>query len=107
MEPEAIESGALKASCQGQRLDVTFTNHGSMPHSLDFHSARVAASAAFKDVPPGETLRFSFVAQRPGVYLYHCVTAPAVALPTPMPRIRDCSFAVDRWAFAMLVLSSE
>jgi len=64
---------------QGQRLDVTFTNHGSMPHSLDFHSARVAASAAFKDVPPGHTLRFSFVAERPGVYLYHCVTAPAVA----------------------------
>src|SRR5438270_598108 len=64
---------------QGQRLDVTFTNHGSMPHSLDFHSARVAASAAFKAVPPGETLRFSFVAQRPGVYLYLCVTAPAVA----------------------------
>ena len=23
---------------QGQRLEVTFTNHGSMPHSLDFHS---------------------------------------------------------------------
>jgi nitrite reductase (NO-forming) len=62
----------------GQRLDVTFTNHGSMPHSLDFHSARVAADAAFKDVAPGQTLKFSFVAQRAGVYLYHCVTAPAV-----------------------------
>jgi copper-containing nitrite reductase len=64
---------------QGQRVEVTFTNHGSMPHSLDFHSARVAADSAFKDVAPGHSLRFSFVAERPGVFLYHCVTAPAVA----------------------------
>ena len=49
-----------------------------MPHSLDFHSARVAADAAFRDVPPGRSLHVSFVAERPGVYLYHCVTAPAV-----------------------------
>jgi nitrite reductase (NO-forming) len=63
---------------EGQRLDVTFTNHGTMPHSLDFHSARVAADRAFKDVLPGYSLHVSFVAQRPGVYLYHCVTAPAV-----------------------------
>jgi nitrite reductase (NO-forming) len=64
---------------QGQRVDVTFTNHGSMPHSVDFHSARVAPDSAFRDVPPGHSLHFSFVAERPGVYLYHCVTAPAVA----------------------------
>jgi nitrite reductase (NO-forming) len=64
---------------QGERVDVLFTNHGSMPHSLDFHSARVASNVAFKDILPGHSLRFSFVAQRPGVYLYHCVTAPAVA----------------------------
>ena len=64
---------------QGQRLDVTFTNRGSMPHSLDFHSARVAADRAFKDVLPGHSFHLSFVVQRPGAYLYHCVTAPAVA----------------------------
>jgi len=64
---------------QGQRLDITFTNHGSMPHSLDFHSARVAPDRTFKDVQPGHSIHVSFVAERPGVYLYHCVTAPAVA----------------------------
>jgi nitrite reductase (NO-forming) len=63
---------------QGQRVDVTFQNHGSMPHSLDFHSARVAPEQAFKDVLPGHTMKVSFVASRPGVFLYHCVTAPAV-----------------------------
>jgi nitrite reductase (NO-forming) len=63
---------------QGQRLEVTFTNHGSMPHSLDFHSGRVAPDKAYRDVAPGHSLRVSFLAERPGVYLYHCVTAPAV-----------------------------
>jgi nitrite reductase (NO-forming) len=63
---------------QGQRLNVTFTNQGSMPHSLDFHSARVPADRAFKDVLPGHSIHESFVVERPGVYLYHCVTAPAV-----------------------------
>ena len=64
---------------QGQRVDVTFRNNGSMPHSLDFHAARVAANQAFKDLLPGHTMHVSFVAQTPGVFLYHCVTAPAVA----------------------------
>ena len=64
---------------QGQRIAITFTNHGSMPHSLDLHSARVAPDRAYRDVPPGHSLHMSFVAERPGVFLYHCVTAPAVA----------------------------
>jgi nitrite reductase (NO-forming) len=63
----------------GQRVDVKFTNDGSMPHSLDFHSARVAPDRAYRDIAPGETMHVSFVAERPGVFLYHCVTAPAVA----------------------------
>lgn len=62
----------------GQRLDVTFTNHGTMPHSLDFHSARIAPDRAYRDVAPGRSIHVSFVVQRPGVFLYHCVTAPAV-----------------------------
>jgi len=63
---------------QGQRVEVMFRNHGTMPHSLDFHSARIAPDKAYRDVAPGRSLRISFVAERPGVYLYHCVTAPAV-----------------------------
>jgi len=63
----------------GQRVDVKFTNHGSMPHSLDFHSARVAPDRAYRDVAPGHSMHVSFVAERSGVFLYHCVTAPAVA----------------------------
>jgi nitrite reductase (NO-forming) len=63
---------------QGQRVEVTFRNAGNIPHSFDIHAARVPANRAFKDVAPGGSLRFSFVARDPGVFLYHCVTGPAV-----------------------------
>ena len=61
----------------GQRVDVTMTNKGSMPHSIDFHAAQIAPNLAFSDIAPGESKKFSFVASVPGAYMYHCGTAPA------------------------------
>ena len=62
---------------QGQRVAVTLTNGGMMPHSVDFHAAQVAPNVAFSDVAPGGSKTFSFVASVPGVFMYHCGTAPA------------------------------
>ncbi len=50
--------------------------HAGMWHSIDFHAALVAPNVAFTSVAPGKTHTFSFVAQNPGVYVYHCGTAP-------------------------------
>ena len=61
----------------GQRVDVTMTNNGSMPHSIDFHAAQIAPNLAFSDIAPGESKKFSWVASVPGAYMYHCGTAPA------------------------------
>ncbi|MGH8162400.1 MAG: multicopper oxidase domain-containing protein, partial [Gammaproteobacteria bacterium] len=61
---------------QGQTVNVTLTNHGNMDHSIDFHAAQVAPDKDFVDIAPGETLHFSFVAEVPGVFVYHCETAP-------------------------------
>jgi nitrite reductase (NO-forming) len=63
---------------QGQTVQVTFTNHGMMPHSIDFHAAQVAPSVAFREVNPGESIQFSFVASTPGVFVYHCGTPPVL-----------------------------
>jgi nitrite reductase (NO-forming) len=63
---------------QGQRVEVTFRNAGNIPHSFDLHAARIRADRAFKDVGVRGSVTFSFVARDPGVFLYHCVTAPAV-----------------------------
>ncbi len=64
---------------QGQTVHVTLTNEGAIPHSIDFHAARVAPNVAFKDVAPGESFDFEFVAGDPGVFMYHCGTPPVLA----------------------------
>ena len=61
----------------GQTVRVTLHNTSPMPHSIDFHAAQIAPNLAFSDVLPGQSKSFSFVARAPGVYMYHCGTAPA------------------------------
>ena len=63
---------------QGQPVEITFHNGGTMPHSFDLHAARVAAGRAFRDIPPGKSMTLAFTAHDPGVFVYHCVTSPAV-----------------------------
>ena len=64
---------------QGQTVEMTLTNGGAIPHSIDFHAARIAPNVAFKDVAPGESFTFRFTAGDPGVYMYHCGTKPVLA----------------------------
>jgi len=45
-------------------------------HSMDFHSGTVAANDKWRGIEPGETIRFEWMANYPGVFLYHCGTAP-------------------------------
>jgi nitrite reductase (NO-forming) len=61
----------------GQRVEITLRNDSPMPHSVDFHAAKIAPNVAFSDVMPGKSKTFGFVASTPGVFMYHCGTAPA------------------------------
>jgi nitrite reductase (NO-forming) len=61
----------------GQLVRVTLHNSSPMPHSVDFHAALVAPNVAFSDVMPGASKSFAFRAMTPGVFMYHCGTAPA------------------------------
>jgi nitrite reductase (NO-forming) len=63
---------------QGQMVEMTLTNGGAIPHSIDFHAARIAPNIAFRDVNPGESFTFRFRANDPGVYMYHCGTKPVL-----------------------------
>jgi len=63
---------------QGQTVNVAFTNHGTMEHSLDFHSAITPPNLHYAEVKPGESLTYSFVAKVPGAFLYHCGTPPVL-----------------------------
>jgi nitrite reductase (NO-forming) len=64
---------------EGQTVEMTLTNGGSIPHSIDFHAARIAPDQAFRDAMPGESFTFRFQAGDPGVYMYHCGTKPVLA----------------------------
>jgi nitrite reductase (NO-forming) len=63
---------------QGQTVQMTLTNDGTIPHSIDFHAARIAPNVAFKDVAPGQSFTFRFTASDPGVFMYHCGTKPVL-----------------------------
>jgi nitrite reductase (NO-forming) len=49
-----------------------------MHHSMDFHAGSVAPNDKWRMVQPGESIRFEWVANYPGVYLYHCGVAPVL-----------------------------
>jgi nitrite reductase (NO-forming) len=63
---------------EGDTIDFTLRNRGTMGHSIDFHAARIAPNRAFRDVAPGESFTFRFKANDPGVYMYHCGTKPVL-----------------------------
>ena len=48
-----------------------------MPHSVDFHAAQVAPNVAFSDVAPRQVEDLLVHREHPGVFMYHCGTAPA------------------------------
>lgn len=63
---------------QGQTVNVTFTNKGTMQHSLDFHAAMTPPSLHYVDLMPGKSITYSFVARVPGAFVYHCGTPPVL-----------------------------
>lgn len=49
-----------------------------MLHSIDFHSGSVAADDKWRAVPPGMSIRFEWIANYPGVHIYHCGVQPVL-----------------------------
>jgi nitrite reductase (NO-forming) len=70
--------GPVVHARQGQTVEMTLTNDGAIPHSIDFHAARIAPNEAFVDVMPGKSFTFRFKASDPGVFMYHCGTKPVL-----------------------------
>jgi nitrite reductase (NO-forming) len=64
---------------QGDWVDVTLVNGGTIPHSIDFHAALTAPEVSFKSIPSGGSLHFRFRAETPGAFMYHCGTPPVLA----------------------------
>jgi len=65
---------------EGDVIQTRLSNHpdNTVAHNIDFHAATGpggGGEASF--VAPGHSATFSWRAMRPGLYLYHCVAAPA------------------------------
>src|SRR5688572_17015346 len=52
------------------------TRGGTAPmmHSMDFHAAMVSPQDKYRSIAPGQTIEFEFVANYPGIFMYHCGT---------------------------------
>jgi nitrite reductase (NO-forming) len=65
---------------EGDLIEATLKNHpdNTVAHNIDFHAATGpggGGEASF--VAPGHSATFTWRAMAPGLYLYHCVAAPA------------------------------
>jgi nitrite reductase (NO-forming) len=63
---------------EGDTVEFTLTNKGSIPHSMDFHAAQIDPKVAFRSAASNQAVSFTFRARFPGVYMYHCGTSPVL-----------------------------
>ena len=63
---------------EGDLVRIKLVNEASLPHSIDFHAARIPMSKAFRTIVPKDSLSFEFVPRDPGAYLVDCGTPPVL-----------------------------
>lgn len=64
---------------EGDEVEFHLMNHpnNKMPHNIDLHAVTgPGGGAAASLTAPGHESQFSFKALNPGLYVYHCATAP-------------------------------
>jgi len=64
---------------QGDTVELHLANHpdNKLPHNIDLHAVTgPGGGAASTFTAPGHKTRFTFKALNPGLYIYHCATAP-------------------------------
>ena len=64
---------------EGDLIEFHLGNHptSKMPHNIDLHAVTgPGGGAASSFTAPGHKSQFSFKALNPGLYIYHCATAP-------------------------------
>lgn len=64
---------------EGDFVEFHLQNHPSskMPHNIDLHAVTGPGGGATSSfTAPGQETVFSFLALNPGLYVYHCATAP-------------------------------
>ncbi len=63
----------------GDEVEFTLSNHpdNKLPHNIDLHAVTGPGGGATSSfVAPGHSKKFNFKTLNPGLYVYHCATAP-------------------------------
>lgn len=70
--------GPLVRVTEGDTVEFTLINdkENKNSHAMDFHAAQVDVLGEFAPIKPGESKKWSFKANYPGVFLYHCGAMP-------------------------------
>ena len=64
---------------EGDEVEFHLSNHpdNKLPHNIDLHAVTGPGGGAEASMTaPGHTTQFTFKALNPGLYVYHCATAP-------------------------------
>ncbi|MGC3976186.1 MAG: multicopper oxidase domain-containing protein [Nitrospira sp.] len=72
--------GPVVRVTEGDTVNFTLTNPATNknPHAMDFHAAEIDFLKNYRAVNAGESISFTFVAKKPGVFFYHCGAPPMI-----------------------------
>lgn len=70
--------GPFFRAVKGDTITASIHNAAPLDHSVDFHAARVATDHGYQVIKPGDSFEWSYQAQYPGAFLYHCGTMPTL-----------------------------
>lgn len=61
---------------------VKFTLHNPKtnvyPHAMDFHAAEIDFLKNYRAINAGESISYTFMAKKPGIFFYHCGAPPMI-----------------------------
>lgn len=72
--------GPVVRVTEGDTVEFTLINDKTSKnsHSMDFHAARLDVVKDFGSIKPGESKAFTYTADYPGVFFYHCGSDPMI-----------------------------
>jgi len=72
--------GPVVRVTEGDTVKFKLTNpaENKHPHAMDFHAAEIDFLKNYRAINAGETIEYTFVARKPGIFYYHCGAPPMI-----------------------------